>query len=35
VKARFEPITYPKITIDTEQPLEQGIEQAVVALNGQ
>ncbi len=35
VKARFEPIAYPKITIDTEQPLEQGIEQAVVALNGQ
>jgi predicted kinase len=35
VKARFEPITQSKTTIDTEQPLEQGIEQAVVALNGQ
>ena len=25
VKARFEPITYPKTTINTDQPLEQCI----------
>jgi|SRR5208337_3846416 len=33
VKARFEPITYPKTTINTDQPLEECSEQAFVALN--
>ena len=33
VKARFEPITYPKTTISTDQPLEQCIEQAVAAVH--
>ena len=32
VKARFEPITYPKTMISTDQPLEQCIEQALAAL---
>ena len=32
VKARFEPITYPKITISTDQPLEQCVEQALAAI---
>jgi len=32
VKARFEPITYPKAMISTDQPLEQCIEQALAAL---
>ena len=32
VKSRFEPITYPKTTISTDQPLEQCIEQALAAL---
>jgi predicted kinase len=32
VKARFEPIAYPKTTISTDQPLEQCIEQALAAL---
>jgi predicted kinase len=29
VKAHFEPITYPKTIIDTDQPIEQCIEQAL------
>src|ERR1019366_9573099 len=33
VKARFEPIAYPKTTISTDQPLERCIEQALAALN--
>jgi len=33
VKARFEPIPYPKTTISTDQPLERCIEQALVAVN--
>ena|SRR5882724_11620204 len=33
MKASFEPIAYPKTTIDTEQPLEQCVEQALVAVN--
>jgi predicted kinase len=33
VKSRFDPITYPKTTIDTDQPLEHGIEQALAAVN--
>jgi predicted kinase len=33
VKARFEPITYPKTVISTDQPLEQSIEQALAAVN--
>ena len=32
VKARFEPITYHKTTINTDQPLEQCIEQALAAI---
>jgi len=32
VKARFEPITYPKTTISTDQPLAHCIEQALAAL---
>ena len=32
VKARFEPITYPKTTINTDQPLEQCVEQALAAI---
>jgi adenylylsulfate kinase len=32
VKARFEPITYPKTTINSDQPLEQCIEQALAAI---
>jgi len=32
VKARFEPITYPKTTIDTDQSLEQCIQQALAAV---
>jgi len=32
VKARFEPITYPKTTISADQPLEQCIEQALAAI---
>jgi predicted kinase len=32
VKARFEPITYPKTIIDTDQPIEQCIEQALAAV---
>ena len=32
VKARFEPITYPKTTINTDLPMEQCIEQALVAV---
>ncbi len=32
VKARFEPITYPKTTISTDQPLEQCLKQAMGAL---
>ena len=31
-KARFEPITYPKTVISTDQPLEQSIEQALAAV---
>jgi len=34
VKARFEPITYPKTTISTDQPLEQCVEQALAAITG-
>jgi adenylylsulfate kinase len=33
VKARFEPIAHSKPTIDTDQPLEQCIEQALAAIN--
>ena len=33
VKARFEPITHPKTTINTDQPMEQCIEQALAAVN--
>jgi predicted kinase len=32
VKARFEPIPYPKTTICTDQPLEQGVQQALAAV---
>ena len=32
MKARFEPITHPKTTINTDQPLEQCIEQALAAI---
>jgi len=32
VKSRFEPITHPKTTIDTDQPLEQCVQQAMAAL---
>jgi predicted kinase len=32
VKARFEPIPYPKATINTDEPIEQCIEHAVAAL---
>jgi len=32
VKARFEPITYPKTTINTDQPLEKCVEQALAAI---
>jgi adenylylsulfate kinase len=32
VKARFEPITYPKTTISTDQPPDQCIEQALAAI---
>ena len=33
VKARFEPIAYPKTTINTDQALEECIKQALVAAN--
>lgn len=33
VKARFEPIKCPKTAINTDQPIEQCIEQALVAVN--
>jgi predicted kinase len=33
VKARFEPIAHTNTTIDTDQPLEQCIEQALAAIN--
>jgi len=33
VKARFEPITYPKTTISTDQPLEQCLTQALDAVS--
>jgi predicted kinase len=33
MKARFEPITYAKTTINTDQPLEQCLEQALAAIN--
>jgi predicted kinase len=33
VKARFEPIPYPKTTISTDQPVEECIEQALAALH--
>ena len=32
VKARFEPITYPKTMISTDQPLEQCVERALPAI---
>jgi adenylylsulfate kinase len=32
VKARFEPIPYQKTVIDTDQPLEQSVRQAIAAL---
>ena len=32
VKARFEPITYPKTMISTDQPLEECVKQALGAL---
>ena len=34
VKARFEAITYPKITIDTDQPLQECVERGMDALSG-
>jgi len=33
VKARFEPITYHKTVNDTDQPLEQSVQQAITALS--
>lgn len=33
VKGRFEPITYPKTAIDTDEPLEECIKQALSSLN--
>jgi len=33
VKARFEPITYSKTVIDTDQPLEQCVQQALAVLS--
>jgi adenylylsulfate kinase len=33
VKARFEPIPYPKTTISTDQPLDDCIEQSIAVLN--
>jgi predicted kinase len=33
MKARFEPISYSKTTINTDEPLEQCIEQALAAVN--
>jgi adenylylsulfate kinase len=33
VKARFEPITYPKTIVDTDRPIERCIEQARAALS--
>ena len=33
VKARFEPIGYQKTVIDTDQPLEERIRQAMAALS--
>ena len=33
VKARFEPITLPKTTISTDQPLEECVQQAMAALS--
>ncbi|MGA9497732.1 MAG: AAA family ATPase [Terriglobales bacterium] len=35
VKARFEPITYPKTPVDTDQPLEQCVQQALAAITAQ
>ena len=35
VKARFEPITYCKMTINADQPLEQCIEQALGTINAE
>ena len=32
-KAKFEPILYPTLLIDTDQPLEQCVEQAIAVLN--
>ncbi|MGA2004635.1 MAG: ATP-binding protein [Terriglobales bacterium] len=32
VKSRFEPITFPKTTISTDQPLEQCVQEAMAAL---
>jgi hypothetical protein len=32
VKSRFEAITHPKTVIDTEQPLESCVQQALAAL---
>src|SRR6202047_3077841 len=32
VKARFEPINYPKTTINTDQPLEQRVDQVLAAI---
>jgi len=34
VKARFEPIPYPKTTINTDQPLKECIEQALAVVTG-
>jgi predicted kinase len=33
VKARFEPVTYPKTTVNTDESIEQCIDQALVAVN--
>src|SRR5450755_2813735 len=35
VKARFEPITYPKTVIKTDQPLEHCISAALIAMNAE
>ena len=32
VKARFEPIAYPKTTIDCDQPMEECLQQALAAV---
>jgi len=34
VKSRFEPIEHPKTAIDTDQPLEDCVRQALASLSG-